>query len=114
MFSFRNSFIELIVNKHFNKMAETDYHSLDNFFTAYNSKDITSRLKMYDHLEDYLNNENTCLKCKDIGELFDTIFFTPNTRITAKQLTLVRLLIQRKTNELKNHAKKSEAHTEKY
>ncbi len=107
MFSFRNSFIELIVNKHFNKMAETDYHSLDDFFTAYNSKDITSRLKMYDHLEDYLNNENRFFE----WEFFDTILFTPNTRITAKRLTLVRLLIQRKTNELKNHAKKSKAHT---
>ncbi len=93
--------------------SDLNYRSLDDFFTAVGSKDTNVRLDVYARLEDYLTNENTCLKCHNIDKFCDSILqwvHSSNYRISINGLTLVQLLIQRQTNELRNHSAESKGH----
>ncbi len=90
--------------------CDLNYRSLDDFFAAASSKDTNVRLDVYARLEDYLTNENTCLKCHNIDKFCDSILqwvHSSNYRISINGLTLIQLLIQRQTNELRNHSAES-------
>ena len=93
-----------------NNHSDLNYRSLDDFFTAVSSKDTNVRLDVSARLEDYLNSENTCLKCHNIDKFCDSILqwvHSSNYRISINGLTLIQLLIQRQTNELRNHSAES-------
>lgn len=87
--------------------SDLNYRSLDDFFVSVSSKDTNVRLDVYARLEDYLNNENSCLKCQDLNRFTEAVLqwvHSSNYRISINGLTLIQLLIQRLTDQLKNQS----------
>lgn len=87
--------------------SDLNYRSLDDFLVAVSSKDTNVRLDVYARLENYLNSEHTSLKCHDLNKFCDAILqwiHSSNYRISINGLTLIQLLIQRLTDQLRNHS----------
>ena len=86
------------------------YTNLDDFAESVYSKDTNVRLDVFARLEDYLKNENTDLGCQDIMKFCDAILAwvnSSNFKISINGLTIIQLLIQRLTEQLRNHSTES-------
>ncbi len=87
--------------------SDLNYRSLDDFVNSVSSKDTNVRLDVYARLEDYLNNENSCLKCQDLNKFCESVLqwvHSSNYRISINGLTLIQLLVQRLTEPLRNQS----------
>ncbi len=86
------------------------YNNLDDFMENVCSKDTNIRLDVFARLEDYLKNENSDLGCMDIIKFCEAILLwvnSSNFKISINGLTIIQLLIQRLTEQLRNHSTES-------
>ena len=88
----------------------SNYYNLDDFTESVCSKDTNIRLDVFARLEDYHKNDNTDLGCQDIMKFCDAILLwvnSSNFKISINGLTIIQLLIQRLTEQLRNHSTES-------
>lgn len=86
------------------------YTNLDDFMESVCSKDTNMRLDVFARLEDFLKNENSDLGCADTIKFCDAILAwvnSSNFKISINGLTIIQLLIQRLTEQLRNHSTES-------
>ena len=94
-----------------NYLTNSNYYiNLDDFMENVCSKDTNIRLDVFARLEDYLKNENSDLVCMDIIKFCEAILLwvnSSNFKVSINGLTIIQLLIQRLTEQLRNHSTES-------
>ena len=86
------------------------FNSLDDFFDSVASKDTSVRLDVYPRLEAYLQNEHNHMHCSDSGKFCEFILTwinCSNFKVSMNGLSIIQLLIQRFTENLRNYSTES-------
>ena len=90
--------------------SNSNYSNLDDFMESVCSKDTNVRLDVFARLEDYLKNENSDLGCMDIIKFCEASLLwvnSSNFKISINGLIIIQLLVQRLTEQLRNHSTES-------
>ena len=88
----------------------SNYNNLDHFMESVCSKDTNIRLDVFARLEEHLKNENSDLGCIDIIKFCEAILLwvnSSNFKISINGLIIIQLLVQRLTEQLRNHSTES-------
>ena len=86
------------------------YESLNDFMASVCSKDTNVRLDIYYKLEEYLKSDESRVDCVDMVKFCDAILAwvaSSNFKISINGMTIVQLLVQRLTDDLKTHTTES-------
>lgn len=93
-----------------NHYSSSAFYSLDDFAPSVCSKDTNVRLDIFVRLEDYLKSDHTNMQCSDLPKFCDAILSWINSssfKISINGLTIIQLLVQRATEQLRNHSTES-------
>lgn len=87
--------------------SNDSFRSLDDFANAVYSKDLNVRQDTFFKLEEYLKNDYNRIDCSNLPKFCDAILEwvnCSNFKVSINGLTILQLLIQRQTEQLRGHS----------